>query len=274
MIDTGEKRRLESTEEFRRKKRNLLAISALGIGIGISNLPLSIKLPGLSDASIVSFYFILGLLLYSAYAFIEFIHEFLHIRRENGVWKSKFESDGDLLKTVKNLKKSIEDNFPILNNLATRNNALSYEQLSSIRAARDRLQGAAPVYDRMSFGDNAPPQSAEWRNFVNGIGQDFTRCVVEIDKFIETVGEAEQIGSSGESDTRGDLMMIEMRLQEIIDRNLLPSAKEATKISFDIYKSDGNMLKYHDGFAPISIFCISTVTLLIKAIGHLPMNVL
>lgn len=256
-----ENRRIENSDEFRRKKRNCLAIGTLGIGFALADTQNAVSFPGMSDTKISSWALGIGILIYLIYTTWEYYHEYRHEWILNSALAKRFNSDKTALSAIESLKKSIEvmdESFrSILWTQISDNNRVYTDIGNAVLGMRDRYNSLVDDYDEHRASENFF-NFEKIRIFLSSYRDEVNRKSDDLKSLIDS----EPIITDNNYDQRHQVITRSLEeLKNLVERNALPSARALTTLSNTLHRSDRILFIGHDGIAPFALAAISGVAL-------------
>lgn len=217
---------------------------------------------------------IIGILVYSVFIFIEFIHEYSHTRRSNGAWKTKFLEDSDLQSSVKQTKEVFDKVSRQIQSIISQGSVYSPDFHTKISEAKYKFEDSLRQYHDLIQIEDIPSETGKIWEYL-GLCKDQSQQVLnEIDNVISEISTASHFSIENSNYLHSRIESSKDEIIAIMNSDIIPSASEITKISSDIYKSDGMMFRIHDGIIPILLFALCFASLSWKLIEFLPIQLL
>jgi hypothetical protein len=264
------RKRIEFTDDFRRKKRNILTISALSCLFSFSKTDLYVSLPGQSvNLQTPSLIFAIFLFLWLWYAYIEYEHELSHIRRSYSVWALEVEKSADI-------KTAIEEIAAFLQLKSKKAKDIDYMSKSMGMAKgnahfkiwSEALNKRISEIVRISSPSHINPyrNEAKYVEDWNEAQKEIKEQAAAIESLCATLDEnltrLDQIFSEAKSREDHDRDSLWHEIKLYCDEKIPPSI-ELEKLHGDISSYDGRMFRYHEQAAPRWFARFGIVTLLL-----------
>ena len=256
--------RIETDEEFRRKKRNCLAVGTLGLGFALATTDVTTSVPGLSDTKIQSWILGAGLLLYLAYTTIEYYHEYIQQRNLHSKLARIFSAKTTAITAIDSLILSLEATDLTLRSanwqLLSERSKIFSEMNETVNKISGEISSITIDLYEISLPENAK-LNQEISSRLNGYSSkmyEFSRQIM--DQQARDIVAQDPDSSDYYSRIYGNLQ----DLKNLFETNGLPSAKALTTLSDSLHRSDRLMFSWHDGIIPFGLAGLAGIALTIS----------
>ncbi|MGB3846695.1 MAG: hypothetical protein WA940_12565 [Sphingopyxis sp.] len=263
--------RIDAGEEFRRKKRNLLAVGTLGAGFAISATGLSIGLPGFSEAKVSSTLVSASLLIYLLFTGFEFYHEYRHLIYKYSRWSRQFSDTASVSEAIRNVVQSLNSVSNLLDNAKIsvdfRRQQLSNDLLGCVGRLNDlvRILNHNIITETNSEGEWATESIIRELPEILPKIQDIT------DEISATSSDIQHRNTEMFREQYAAISRTANEVKDMLGDGRLPAADHLTSLSNTLYRSDRLMTRVHDGWAPLTLGLFALIALIVDIVQKVSM---
>ncbi|WP_260581422.1 hypothetical protein [Sphingopyxis sp. PET50] len=256
--------RVETDEEFRRKKRNCLAVGTLGLGFALATTGAMTSVPGLAETKIQSWILGLGLLAYLSYTTIEYYHEYIHQRNLHSELARRFSNKKTAIDAINSIIYSLEATDLSLRStswsLVSERSRIFSEMSETVNRTMGDISEIIVHLDQLTLTKNLK----DIEKIISSL-REYPEKIYKLHNEIMSQQGRDFLTQDTDS-TPNYYSTISGLLQELyrlFKTTALHSAESLTELSNSLHQSDRRMFKWHDGVVPFALAIAAGMALIV-----------